>query len=120
MGTVRNLGSVHLCLDILRIENEMKQNTKDWIQYASAIALIASAITMAFTSIIVLSDVTAGVNAYIGIAVSGALAIFGVSAYMVNQMASFKTEIRSELETMKEEERHHKHHIKPEENGLED
>lgn len=89
----------------------MQQNTKDWIQYSSAIALVASAITMAFTSIIVLSDVTAGVNAYIGIAVSGALAIFGVSAYMVNQVASFKTEMRREFRTLKEEEeRKHDHH----------
>lgn len=82
----------------------MKQNTKDWIQYSSAIALIASAIVMAFTSFIVISDITAGVNAYIGIAISCALAIFGVSAYMVNQIASFKTEIRREMMNIREEE----------------
>ena len=87
----------------------MKQNTKDWIQYSSAIALIASAIVMAFTSFIVISDITAGVNAYIGIAISCALAIFGVSAYMVNQVASFKTEIRREFNNIKEEEERNRH-----------
>lgn len=82
----------------------MKQNTKDWIQYSSAIALIVSAIVLVFTSFVVINDVTAGVNAYIGIAISGALAIFGVSALMVSQVASFKTEIRKELRNIQEEE----------------
>lgn len=85
----------------------MKQNTKDWIQYSSAIALIVSAIVLVFTSFVVINDVTAGVNAYIGIAISGALAIFGVSAYMVSQVASFKTEIRKELRNIQEEESRH-------------
>ena len=75
----------------------MKQNTKDWIQYSSAIALIVSAITLVFTSFAAINDVTAGVNAYIGIALSCALAIFGVSAYMVSQVASFKAEVREQL-----------------------
>ena len=75
----------------------MKQNTKDWIQYSSAIALTVSAITLGFTSFAVINDVTAGVNAYIGIALSCALAIFGVSAYMVSQVASFKAEVREQL-----------------------
>ena len=79
----------------------MKQNTKDWIQYTSAIALIASAIVMAFTSFMTINDITSGINAYIGIAISGGLAIFGVAAYMVNQVTQFKTEIRKELDEMK-------------------
>jgi len=81
----------------------MKQNTKDWIQYASAVALILSAITLAFTSFITISDVPGGVNTYVGIAVSGGLAIFGVAAYMVNQVTQFKTEIRRELEDIRGE-----------------
>lgn len=83
----------------------MKQNTKDWIQYLSAVALIASAIVMAFTSFLMINDITAGTNAYIGIATSAGLAIFGVAAYMVNQVAQFKTEVRQELEHIREEER---------------
>ena len=81
----------------------MKQNTKDWIQYLSAVALILSAILMAFTSFLMINDITGGVNAYIGIAVSGGLAIFGVAAYMVNQVTQFKTEIRQELDRLERE-----------------
>lgn len=83
----------------------MKQNTKDWIQYTSAVALIASAIVMAFTSFLAIEEITGGVNAYIGIAISGGLAIFGVSAYMVNQVATFKTEIRREMERYQKEQK---------------
>ena len=82
----------------------MKQNTKDWIQYLSAIALILSAIVLVFTSFLTIERVGEGVNTYVGIAVSGGLAIFGVAAYFVNQVAQFKTEIRKELKTIKEEE----------------
>lgn len=75
----------------------MRQNTKDWIQYASAIALITSAIVLVFTSFLTIERVAEGVNTYVGIAISGGLAIFGVAAYFVNQVAQFKTEIRREL-----------------------
>lgn len=82
----------------------MKQNTKDWIQYLSAIALIASAIVLVFTSFLTIDRVGEGVNTYVGIAISGGLAIFGVAAYFVNQVTQFKTEIRKELKNIKEEE----------------
>ena len=73
----------------------------------SAIALIASAIVLVFTSFLTIERVGEGVNTYVGIAVSGGLAIFGVAAYFVNQVAQFKTEIRKELESIKEEESQH-------------
>ena len=76
----------------------MKQNTKDWIQYISAIALIASAIVLVFTSFLTIERIAEGVNTYVGIAVSGGLAIFGVAAYFVNQLSTFKTEIRGEID----------------------
>ena len=82
----------------------MKQNTKDWLQYLSALTLILSAIVMGFLSFLTLLDVPAGVNTYIGIAVSGGLAIFGVAAYMVSQVAQFKTNIRRELYEAKKAE----------------
>lgn len=83
----------------------MKQNTKDWIQYMSAIALITSAIVLVFASFLTIERVGEGVNTYVGIAVSGGLAIFGVAAYFVNQVAQFKTEIRNELKSIREEEK---------------
>ena len=75
----------------------MKQNTKDWIQYPSAIALILSAIVLVFTSFLTIERVAEGVNTYVGIAISGGLAIFGVAAYFVDRVSQFKTEIREEL-----------------------
>lgn len=86
----------------------MKQNTKDWIQYLSAVALILSAIVLAFTSFLTINDITAGTNTYIGIAISGGLAIFGVAAFMVNQISQFKSEIRNELKDIKREEKESK------------
>ena len=96
----------------------MQQNTKDWIQYISAVALIASAIILVFTSFLTIERVGEGVNTYVGIALSCALAIFGVTALFANQMASFKTEMRSNIRTeirrelnniKEEEERKHDH-----------
>lgn len=71
----------------------------------SAIALIASAIVLVFTSFLTIERVGEGVNTYVGIAVSGGLAIFGVAAYFVNQVVQFKTEIRKELKSIREEEK---------------
>lgn len=81
----------------------MKQNSKDWIQYGSAIALIASAIILVFVCFLKTLDVTAGVNTYAGVAFSCALAIYGVAAYMVSQVASFKTDMRREFEDFRQE-----------------
>ena len=93
----------------------MKQNTKDWIQYGSAIALILSGITLVFVSFLLTLDVNAGVNTYAGVAFSCALAIFGVSAYMVSQVTSFKTQLRNDFDDLREELKHsnHDHHTQP-------
>lgn len=75
----------------------MQQNTKDWVQYGSAIALIISSIVIAFISFILTLDIGVGTLTYIGEALSGALAIFGISAYAVSAISKFKAEIRDEL-----------------------
>ncbi len=75
----------------------MQQNTKDWVQYGSAIALITSSIVIAFVSFILTLDIGVGTLTYIGEALSGALAIFGISAYAVSAISKFKAEIRDEL-----------------------
>ena len=77
----------------------MKQNTKDWIQYGSAIALIVSAILIACASIIYTMDIGAGALTYIGEAISGALAIFGITAYAIARIKETKDEILKELQT---------------------
>lgn len=82
----------------------MKQNTKDWIQYTSAIALIASAIAMGFLSFILTLDIGAGPLTYIGEALSAALALFGISVYMVNRFGQLRNELRTELDQIRREE----------------
>ena len=81
----------------------MKQNTKDWIQYGSAVALIASAIAVAVMSVTITMDVAGGTNTYIGIAISGALAIFGITTFAITQIASFKQQLLNEEKKGKEE-----------------
>ena len=81
----------------------MKQNTKDWIQYVSAIALIASAITLAFTSFLMIERIGEGVNTYAGIAISGGLAIFGVAAYVVKNVEDMRHQVKTEIQNMRKE-----------------
>lgn len=87
----------------------MKQNTKDWIQYTSAIALIASAIAMGFLSFILTLDIGAGPLTYIGEALSAALALFGISVYMVNRFGQLRQELRTELEKLRRDEQQNRH-----------
>lgn len=85
----------------------MKQNTKDWIQYSSAMLLIASAIAMGFLSFFLTLDIGAGPLTYIGEALSAALALFGISVYAVKRVNDIRTELRQQLEQMKKEEQQH-------------
>ena len=75
----------------------MKQNTKEWIQYGSAIALIASSIARANVSFLITKDIGAGPLTYIGEALSTALGIFGIGVYFAGKVTEFKKEIRNFL-----------------------
>lgn len=78
----------------------MKQNTKDWISYMSAVALIASAIGMAFISFILTMDVGPGPLAYIGEALSAALGLFGFGIYAVKKVDEIRAEVMRNLHRM--------------------
>ena len=47
------------------ITGEMKQNTKDWIQYSTATAMVVSAIVIAFVALVLTSTIASGVLIYI-------------------------------------------------------
>lgn len=64
----------------------MKENTKDWIHYTAASALIISAIVMAFVSFFMTMDIGAGPLTYIGESLSAALGLFGIGIYAVNKV----------------------------------
>lgn len=80
----------------------MTQHTKDIIQYSMATLLIVSAVTMGFLSLALTMEIGAGPLAYIAEALSAALAIFGIGAYVVNKVGEMKREIRDELLKVKQ------------------
>ena len=59
----------------------MKSNTKDWIQYGTALTMVASGIVLAFLSFFLLSIIGSGVLMYIAQALVFAGAVFGVNLY---------------------------------------
>lgn len=64
----------------------MKQNSKDWIQYGSAVAMLLSAIALALWSFWRLSEIHNTVIAYVGEAIAFAAAVFGLALYARNEI----------------------------------
>ena len=78
----------------------MKQSTKDWIQYSTAIAMVASAIVIAFLAFIITSTIESGVLIYIAQALCYAGGIFGVSIYFKNKMGEFESNAKEQMQQM--------------------
>ncbi len=80
-------------------------NTKDWIQYGSAIAMILSGIILTFLSYFQHGDVAEGVLWYMAQALTYAGAIFGVSVYFRTKLGDFESRTRQEIVEAIEEAR---------------
>ena len=78
----------------------MKQSTKEWIQYSTAIAMVVSAIALAFLAFILTSTIGSGVLIYIAQALCYAGGIFGVSIYFKNKMGEFESNAKEQIEHM--------------------
>ena len=78
----------------------MKQNTKDWIQYSTAIAMVVSAIVIAFLAFIITNNITSGVLIYVAQALCYAAGIFGVSIYFRSKLGEFESTTKKQLEAM--------------------
>ncbi|MBQ5864158.1 MAG: hypothetical protein IIW66_02040 [Bacteroidales bacterium] len=76
----------------------MKQSTKDWIQYSTAIAMVVSAIVIAFLAFIITSTIESGVLIYIAQALCYAGGIFGVSIYFMNKMGEFESNAKEKIQ----------------------
>ena len=76
----------------------MKQSTKDWIQYSTAIAMVVSAIVIAFLAFIITSTIESGVLIYIAQALCYAGGIFGVSIYFKNKMGEFESNAKEKIQ----------------------
>ena len=74
----------------------MRANTKDWIQYASAIAMVSSGIALAFLSFFLNKEITEGVLWYVAQALTFAGAVFGISVYIKSKVGEVKSEIIDE------------------------
>ena len=81
----------------------MKENTKDWIHYTSAVTLIISAIVMAFVSFFMTMDIGAGPLTYIGEALSAALGLFGIGIYAVSKVGSISRRLDRRFYELKEQ-----------------
>ena len=78
----------------------MKQNTKDWIQYSTAVAMVVSAIAIAFLAFIITSTIASGVLIYIAQALCYAAGIFGVSVYFKTKLGQFESTAKKQIESM--------------------
>ena len=76
----------------------MDQNTKDWIQYSTAIAMVCSAIVIAFVALVLTSTIASGVLIYIAQALCYAAGIFGVSLYFNTKLGEFENDARKQIE----------------------
>ena len=69
---------------------DLEMNTKDWIQYGTAIAMILSGIVLAFLSFFRNDgDISEGVLWYVAQALTYAGGIFGVSIYFKTKMGEY-------------------------------
>lgn len=77
----------------------MQTNTKEWIQYGSAIAMILSGIVLGFLSFFLNDDhdIADGVLWYIAQALIYAGGIFGVSIYFKTKLGEFESKAREDL-----------------------
>ena len=77
---------------------EMKPNTKEWIQYGTAVAMVLSGIVLAFLSFFLNNyDIADGVLWYISQALIYAGGIFGVSIYFKTRLGEFEHRTKQEL-----------------------
>ncbi len=77
----------------------MQANTKEWIQYSTAIAMVASAIVLAFLSFFITSTIASGVLWYISEALVYAGSIFGISIYFKTKLGDFESKASERVKT---------------------
>lgn len=85
--------------------NNMQRNTKEWIQYGSAIVLLTSGIVMAFLSFFLNEgEVKDSVLWYVSQTLVYAGSIFGVGIYIQSKWGDVKGYVDNILKETKEKE----------------
>lgn len=76
----------------------MQANTKEWIQYGTAVAMVMSGIVLAFLSFFLNNyNISEGVLWYISQALIYAGGIFGVSIYFKTRLGEFEHRTKQEI-----------------------
>ena len=82
----------------------MGNNTKEWIQYSSAVFMILTGSILSFISFFTLGTVVSGVLLYLSEALVFAGAIYGVNIYYSTKFGQFETKtvdsLRKELQNL--------------------
>ena len=81
----------------------MKKETKDVIQYGSAIAMIGTAIGLSILSFLWLGLIHASVLTYTGEAVGFCCAVFGLTVYSRSKVQEAREDMQEEFEQLKRE-----------------
>ena len=76
----------------------MKTNTKENVQYTTAILFLLSGIVMAFFSYFDLHDVAGGVLTYVGEAVALTAGVFSINLYVKSKVAEAESRINSRID----------------------
>lgn len=77
----------------------MQANTKEWIQYGTAVLMVVSGIILAFLSFFLNNyDIADGVLWYISQALIYAGGVFGVSIYFKTRLGEFESHTKREIE----------------------
>lgn len=81
----------------------MTSNSKEWMQYGTAVLMVVSGITLTFISFFTKDDVTDGVLWYMAQALTFAGGVFGVNIYFRTKIGESETRIKKYVE----EQLHH-------------
>ena len=76
----------------------MKTNTKENVQYTTAILFLLSGIVMAFFSYFDLHDVAGGVLTYVGEAVALTAGVFSINLYVRSKISDAEARINSRID----------------------
>lgn len=76
----------------------MKTNTKENVQYTTAILFLLSGIVLAFFSYFDLHDVAGGVLTYVGEAVALTAGVFSINLYVKSKISEAESRINDTVE----------------------
>jgi len=76
----------------------MTSNSKEWVQYGTALLMVVSGVTLTFISFFTKDDVTDGVLWYMAQALTFTGAVFGVNIYFRTKIGESETRIKKYLD----------------------